>query len=64
MFSINEKCLNKTENIYEPNVYYYKGLNKLENNELFFYISKKFKLYQQHPIIKIIVIIFLKSFHL
>ena len=32
MFSINEKCLNKTENIYEPNSYYYKGLDKLENN--------------------------------
>ena len=32
MFSINEKCLNKPENIYEPNIYYYKGLDKLENN--------------------------------
>jgi hypothetical protein len=32
MFSINEKCLNKSENTYEPNIYYYKGLDKLENN--------------------------------
>ena len=41
MFSINEKCLNKTESIYEPNIYYYKGLDKLENNcEKFDYILK------------------------
>ena len=35
MFSINKKCLNDSENIYDPvdpNFYYYKGLDKLENN--------------------------------
>ena len=34
MFSIKENCLNQPENIYEPvekNIYYYKGLNKLNN---------------------------------
>jgi hypothetical protein len=45
MFSINEKCLNKTENMYEPNIYYYKGLDKLENNcEKFHYILKSFEI--------------------